>query len=159
MHPFGTTAGVIRVKRRCDETFYLLLSLSLYVLNWNRALPYPILNTRETQRRGESNSPGFYNFCERQFMQFSLFSFSVYILTSHSAFGMPINIQWKQSSKKEVEKDIITVHELPYREIVKSGTHLWSLLGSSKFKKNKLQAGTHTQEYSDTSTTVTELIS
>ena len=47
--------------------------------------------------RGESTSPGFYHFCVRQFMQFSLywqyslfFSFSVYFLDSHSDFVMPI---------------------------------------------------------------------
>ena len=61
------------------------------------------------------DSMRFHHYCAQQFMQISLFgsyslffAFSVLILASYSAFGMPINIKWKQRSKNEAEKDIIT---------------------------------------------------
>ena len=55
------------------------------------------------------------------FWSYSRFSsFSVCFLAQHSAFGIPINRKRKQSSKNEAKKDLVTVHELPYRDIVKS---------------------------------------
>ena len=52
---------------------------------------------KEQHSRGESNSPGFYIFCKRQFMKFYLFcfysllfSFSINFLASHTSLVRPI---------------------------------------------------------------------
>ena len=68
---------------------------------------------------GESNCHGFYNFCVLLFMYFSLFSSSISCC--------PIQLWGCQKIKREgrvatIRMKNIELHELPYTEIVESGT-------------------------------------
>ena len=65
------------------------------------------LYTEIAKSRGESQSPGFYHFCVRQFMQFSLFQshtlffyFSIYFLAFH--LGVVVIKKRTQRSQNEV---------------------------------------------------------
>ena len=73
--------------------------------------------------RGESNCPDVTISVYGSSCNYLFFSFYIYFLASHAVLGMLLNIERKkQRSKIEAEKDIITVHELPYSQVVKSGT-------------------------------------
>ena len=80
------------------------------------------IRTREvlTAAWCESNSPRFYHFCVRQFMQLSLFlthsgffAFSFYILASPIMDGMLTNGKRTQRSEKEAEKERLTWTAVP----------------------------------------------
>ena len=66
---------------------------------------------KEQHSRGESNSPGFYIFCKRQFMKFYLFLFLFSpLFFIYKFLGIPY-VPGKANNKRsenEVDKEIIT---------------------------------------------------
>ena len=80
--------------------------------------------------RGESNSPGFYKFCEQQFMILLLFlpysssfSFSLYLVAHRyrRQDEMTRKRQRKKIRDNEIKKEKNCMNYLPYTEIVNSG--------------------------------------